>query len=278
MPEQKATLDKILAQVAAAAKAQNYTTGLAQLDQLEAALQAARPSAAAKPAASAEEAAADAELAAEFEALLKTLRPRLTRLLDLVRRSDPATAGELDALYTRALGEHQAERHAPAYDLLTSLDARVTALMRTAQAAAEVRKAAGPQNVAFVTSKLEWDRVRQTARAELTKFQQTVLSDPETQADPRFADSIVPAVNGLGKVLDDFDDRLNTALDEAAALAADQKGPAIRKALDLIVGYRGTIAGSEIIAAVDSGVYGSVNVGGSLTAALDTMAARLQKA
>ena len=39
-PEQKPTLDKILAQVAAAAKAQNYPAGLAQLDQLEAALKA----------------------------------------------------------------------------------------------------------------------------------------------------------------------------------------------------------------------------------------------
>src|SRR5262249_13333295 len=165
-----------------------------------------------------EEETANAEVAAEVETLLKTLRPKLNKALESLRKSAPAEAAQLESQLAKAMGAHQAGNSPVAYDLLTSLDARITTRMRTLKEATDLRKAAGPENVAFVASKQEWNQVRTTARAAVAKFQQAVLNDPETKADPRYDDSIVPAVQGLGKAIDQFDDRLNEALDEAANL------------------------------------------------------------
>ncbi len=286
-PNHKPTLDKLMAQAGASAKARKFQEGLVQLDELEAAIQNAKPAETPPAKLGAEKNSTGAEteenssalneLALEFESVLKTLRPKLTRAVDLARRTKNEDAAEFNASLNNALELHQAEDYEKAYDVLTTLDARITAFLRNAKAQAEIRNAAGPENVAYVVSKLEWDKARSNARAELSKFQAAILNDPATKEDPRYHDSIVPTVRGLDKILASFDDRINVALDEAAALPAQQKGPSIQKALDLIGEYRQAISTNQMIKMIDSGAYGSANLAGVLTGALDTMSKRLTK-
>jgi hypothetical protein len=274
-PDHKAALDKLVAQAMSLAKSRNFSEGLEILDQLETAIEEA--SGATSEQESEETDSAAAEMAAEFEKVLKGLRPRLAKALEHAGKSDPDEAAALNAAYEQAMDENLADNHARALDLLTTLDARVTSFLRNARAAAELRQAAGPENVPFLISKQEWDKARAGARAELSKFQSAVLSDPATKADPRYDDSIVPTVKGLDKILTGFDDKINAALDEAASVPADEKAPSIQKALDLIESYRKALAENEMIQVIDSGAYGSANIGGVLSASLAAMSKRLTK-
>jgi hypothetical protein len=245
------------------ARAREYEEGLEVLDELAAVMEGVQP------------APAD-NGAARFKTRLQRVSGEYRQAV-AAAGADLTRATQLTELFTGAARAARAGEYDKALQTLDELEAAVKAALRSVAAAEEVKKATGGNNVAFVKSKLAWDRGRKDAAAALRAYQASILTDPDVKADPRY-NEIKRIVIGLNKALSHFDGSINDALDAAAnATNEAEKQKAVKEALSQVARYRARLDGNAAIKAMEEGAFGSAGVYQRLAGALDELSRHLSR-
>jgi hypothetical protein len=260
-PTRAEQLEDLQARAFDLARAKQYEEGLEVLDELAAVLNGVKP------------APAD-NAAARFKARLQRLSGEYARA---AAAADLTRATQLTELFAGAARAARAGEYDKALQTLDELEAAFKAALRSAAAAQEVKKATGGNNVAFVKSKLAWDRGRKDAATALRAYQVSILTDPDVQADPRY-NEIKRIVIGLNKALAHFDGSINDALDAAAnATNEADKQKAVREALSQVARYRARLEGNPALKVMEQGAFGSAGVYQRLAGALDELSRHLSR-
>jgi hypothetical protein len=262
-PTRAEQIEELQARAFDLARARAYEEGLEVLDGLAAVMEGVKP----PPADNA---------AARFKTRLQRVSGEYRQAVTAAG-ADLTRATQLTELFTGAARAARAGEYDKALQTLDELEAAVKAALRNAAAAEEVKKATGGNNVAFVKSKLAWDRGRKDAAAALRAYQASILTDPDVTADPRY-NEIKRIVIGLNKALAHFDGSINDALDAAAnATNEADKQKAAKEALSQVARYRARLEGNAAIKAMEQGAFGSAGVYQRLSGALDELSRHLSR-
>jgi hypothetical protein len=161
-----------------------------------------------------------------------------------------------------------------AEEKLKVVEAQLVTMERAAQAARDIALSSPVRRASFHKARDQWNNARKLARAQMQKFAQAILGDPEAQEQPDW-EQIRAAAQDLVTDLDAFDESLGEAVSRAASDETSERTGGLRDAQTLIAKYRQELAGNGLFKLTDGGAYGNFQVAAVLNLALEAVAKRL---
>lgn len=163
---------------------------------------------------------------------------------------------------------------ASAEEKLKIVEAQLVTMERAAQAAKDIALSSPARRASFHKARDQWNNARKLARAQMQKFAQAIVTDPEAQEQPDW-EQIRAAAQDLVTELDAFDESLGEAVARAASDETTERTAGLRDAQTLIAKYRQELASNGLFKLTDGGAYGNFQVAAVLDLALEAVAKRL---
>lgn len=188
---------------------------------------------------------------------------------------DADKGASLTAMLEAAEKANEEEQFGVAVGKLDELEGALRSAARAAEARAEIKQAAGSQNVQYKALRVRWANSKTAAKKSLERFVEKMLSHPEVTSDPRY-DQIADELAKLTTKLPTFDGTLEKLLDKGdAAKTPTEKQAASAEAAARIAEYERELKMAKVFEQLDSTMFGKFSIHSEMAKTLQLMKAAL---